>query len=436
MARLVISTVGSSGDLYPYIALGLGLRQRGHTVIFAVEEGFAPRLRAEGFEVRPLRGDVGALLGSHAREMVTGADPFASLRAIARHYLAPSLAANIALLRDLCADADALIASAGQVAASAVAELTGVRWVTVALSPTIPSAWVAPSREAGRLPGAAGRLVNRALWTLGGVGIARASDPPLNAVRAQFGLAPRHRLLGDGALSPELTAVAVSPAFFPRPPDWPASARVTGYLFWDIPSGWREPPELTDFLSGERPVVAVSSGSMGAEVGDAFADFFAASVAAIHQVGARALVIGAGAAYTEDGPETLRVNYAPFSLVYPRCAAVIHHGGAGTLAQSLRAGVPALIVPWGADQFFHGLLAERAGVGRTLPRRRYTTERARAALTALLYEPRYHQRARALASQIAREDGVGALCDAIEARLAQPASRQARVGALHEREGG
>lgn len=436
MARLVISTVGSSGDLYPYIALGLGLRQRGHAVIFAVEESFAPRLLAEGFEVRPLRGDVRALLGPYAREMVTGADPFSSLRAIARHYLAPSLAENIARLRDLCADADALIASAGQVAASAVAELTGVRWVTVALSPAIPSAWVAPSRAAGRLPGAAGRAVNRALWTLGGIGIARASDPPLNAVRARFGLPPRRRLLGDGNLSPELTAVAVSLAFFPRPPDWPASARMTGYLYWDAPSDWREPPTLADFLGGKRPVVAVSSGSMGAEVGNAFADFFAASVAAIHQVGARALVIGAGDAFTEDGPDTLRVDYAPFSLVYPRCAAVIHHGGAGTLAQSLRAGVPALIVPWGADQFYHGLLAERAGVGRTLPRKRYTAERARAALTALLHEPRYRQRAGTLASQIAREDGVAALCDAIEARLSQPASLRARIGAVHEREGG
>lgn len=420
MARVVISTAGSSGDLHPYIALGLGLRLRGHAVVFALEESFAGRLRAEGFETLPLRGDMRAQLTPYAREMVSGADAIASLRIMSQRYLAPPLRENIALLRDLCADADLLIASVGQTAASAVAELSGVRWVTVALSPTLPSAWVAPTRAAAWLPAGAQRAANRALWALGGAAIARASDPPLNAVRAAYGLPPRHRLLGDGALSPTLTAVAVSPTFFPRPPDWPASAQVTGFLYWDVPADWREPPALAEFLSGKRPVVAVSSGSMGADVGDAFAGFFAASVAAIHRAGARALVIGAGDAFSEDGPDTLRLEYAPFSLIYPRCAAVIHHGGAGTLGQSLRAGVPMLIAPWGADQFFHALLAERAGVGRTLARRRFTADRARAALTALLHEPRYRERAQALARQIAQEDGVGALCDAIETALAQP----------------
>ncbi len=428
MARLIISTMGSSGDLHPFIALGLGLRQRGHAAIFAVEDDFAPRLRAEGFEARHLSGDMRALLGPYMREMVSGADALASLRVIARYYLAPSLRGNIAALRDLCSDADALIASVSQVAASAVAELTGVRWVTVALSPTIPTGWVAPMRTVA--PGALGHLLNRAAWAFGGALVGRASDPPLNAVRATYGLPPRRRLLQDGNLSPTLTAVAVSSAFFARPPDWPASAQVTGLLFWDTPSGWREPPAMSAFLNGERPVVAVSSGSMGAEVGDAFASFFAASVAAIHQIGARALVIGAGNAFTEDRPETLRVDYAPFSLIYPRCSAVIHHGGAGTLGQSLRAGVPTLVAPWGADQFFHGALVERAGVGRMLARKAFTPERARAALTALLHEPRYRERAQALASQIAQEDGVAALCDAIETTLAQPA----QVATARERE--
>ncbi|HZC05510.1 MAG TPA: glycosyltransferase [Ktedonobacterales bacterium] len=422
MARLVITTIGSSGDLHPFIALGLALRERGHAVVFAVQEAFARHARAEGFEICLLSGDA-QTLAPHMREMLTSSNPLSSMRVISRHFLAPSLAENIELLRDLCADADMLIASTGQVAASAVAELTGVRWLTVALSPTIPSAWIAPTREAARVPGAPGRLLNRALWTVSGVAIERISDSPLNAVRARYGLPPRRRLLQDGNLSPTFTAVAVSPSFCPRPPDWPVNVHTTGFLLWDTPADWSAPPALDDFLRGERPVVAISSGSMGAETGDFFASFFAASVAAVHDAGARALVIGAGGAFAADGPETLQVDYAPFSLVYPRCAAVIHHGGAGTLAQSLRAGVPSLLVPWGFDQFFHGVLVEQAGVGLTLARKRFTTERARAALTTLLYAPPFRERARALASQIAQEDGVGTLRGAIEASLAQQPAR-------------
>ncbi|HEU0027539.1 MAG TPA: glycosyltransferase [Ktedonobacterales bacterium] len=424
MARIVVSSVGSLGDLHPFIALARGLRARGHEVTFAVERGFVERLRAEGFETAPLASDISALPAPLARQLVTGSDPFAALRVIARDYQGPSLAANIRLLRETCAGADLLIASAGQIAASAVAELTGVRWVTVALSPTIPSAYVPPSPELARLRGPLARLANGAAWRLGALAVACASDGPLNAGRAAVGLPPRKRLLQDGNLSPLLTAVAWSPACFPRPADWPAHVAVTGFLLWDEPEGWREPEALTAFLDDKTggPVVAVSSGSMGGDVGDAFAPFFRATIAAIHAAGARALVIGAGAgapwASADGDSATLSVDYAPFSRVYPRCTAVIHHGGAGTLAQSLRAGVPTLVAPWGADQFFHGALIERLGVGRVVTRRQYTIQ-ARDALVALLTQARYRERARTLAERIADEDGVARLCERVEWALTQ-----------------
>jgi rhamnosyltransferase subunit B len=429
MARIVISSVGSLGDLHPFIALGHGLRTRGHQVTFAVERGFMERLRVEGFEATPLASDISALPTSLARQLVTGDDPFASLRVIARDYQGPSLAANIRLLREACLGADMLIASAGQIAASAVAELTGVRWVTVALSPTIPSAFVPPSSELARLRGPLARLANRVAWALGGAALARASDGPLNAGRAEVDLPPRKRLLQDGNLSPLLTAVAWSPTCFPRPADWPAQVEVTGFLLWDTPGEWMESEALEAFLDDKngRPIIAVSSGSMGGDVGNAFAPFFRASVAAIHAAGARALVIGAGATTSQaaTSADTLSVEYAPFSRVYPHCAVVIHHGGAGTVAQSLRAGVPTLVVPWGADQFFHGALIERLGVGRVISRRKYP-DTARDALSALLTQKRYRLRAQELAARIAGEDGVARLCERVEWALTQPGGMHGR----------
>jgi UDP:flavonoid glycosyltransferase YjiC (YdhE family) len=201
MAHIVLSSVGSFGDLHPYIALANGLRSRGHHIAFAVEPLFEERLSAEGFDNAPLASDLRSLDPSIARTTVSGDDPFTSMRALAHDYLGPSLVANIARLREACAGADLLVASAGQVAASAVVDLTGIPWVTVALSPTIPSAVVSPVPTLPALPGASGRLVNRALWTLGGVATARISDGPLNAARAFYGLPPQAPATGRQLLA-------------------------------------------------------------------------------------------------------------------------------------------------------------------------------------------------------------------------------------------
>jgi UDP:flavonoid glycosyltransferase YjiC (YdhE family) len=209
--------------------------------------------------------------------------------------------------------------------------------------------------------------------------------------------------------------VAVSPAFFPPPADWPPRVRETGFLYWDQPGDWREPPELAAFLAGPTPVVAVSSGSMSLEMGAAFGDFYRESVTAIRASGARVLVLGApDGALAEPLPEdVVALPFAPFSRVYPRCAAVIHHGGIGTTAQALRAGTPQLVVPWAVDQFWTGAQAQRIGVGLTLQRRSYTSTRATPLLRDLLTNPLYRTRCSAIAREIAREDGVATLCDAI-----------------------
>lgn len=158
---------------------------------------------------------------------------------------------------------------------------------------------------------------------------------------------------------------------------------------------------------------------MAPAIADAFARFYRTSLAAVRRVGARALVIGAAPHILPDPlpAGALALPFAPFSHVYPRCAAVIHHGGVGTLAQGLRAGVPALIVPWGADQFFNGAQLRRIGAGRWMQRRFYTEARATRALGALLREPRYAERAQTIAARIAAEDGVATLCDALEEML-------------------
>lgn len=420
MPRIVITSYGSTGDLNPFLAIGVALRDRGHAVTFAVEESFAPAVAALGFPALRLSGDVVTDLLPHQRAMFSGGSPFASVSAIVNHYIAPHLRARVEELRAACEGADLLLSSASQMAARAVAELTGIPWISVALSPTFASRYLVPQPQVFELPAPLQHAANRIGWSIGNGALRRIVDPPINAVRAELGLPPAHDLLSYGSLSRTYSAVAVSPAFAPRPPDWPSYLHVTGFCFWDTPTNWHEPPELSALLDGSKPVVAVSAGSMAPSVRRQFTDFFTASVAAIHGLGARALVIGAE---PENLPEVagdgeiLILPFAPFSSVYPHCAAVIHHGGIGTLAQALRAGVPSLVVPWGADQFFTAGQVTRIGAGRWLRRRGYTSDKARRALGALLNDPVYRRRTRAIADQIATEDGPSAICEAVDRAL-------------------
>lgn len=417
MARIVITTLGSSGDLHPYLALALGLRARGHHVHFASEAAHGAQLAALGFAFTPLTGDPELILAPYGHQLFESGNPLASVRALFDSYIVPTLRPRIEELRPLVAEADFFVSSAQQMASHIVAELTGTPWASVPLTPLVlPSAAI----ESVTLPPLPLRqAVGRAAFTVSGLLVRRIVDDPINAVRREYGLPPLHDIIADGALSHRLTAVATSPAFVPRPDDWPVWAKMTGFLFWDTPGDWTEPEALTDFFNGTLPVVAISTGSMAAYVPHFFDRFFRVGLHVIWSAGARALVIGAPLGALPDPlPDWVcAVPYAPFSHVYPRCGAVIHHGGIGTTAQGLRAGVPQLIVPWGVDQFFHGAQVARLGAGRWMTRRAFTPNHATSALRALLTVPRYRHAAQAIATQIAGEDGVNALCDAIEAAM-------------------
>ncbi len=132
--------------------------------------------------------------------------------------------------------------------------------------------------------------------------------------------------------------------------------------------------------------------------------------------GARALVINApeNIAFAEQREEVLHLPFAPFSEVFPACSVAIHHGGIGTIAQCLRAGVPSLVVPGGVDQPFNAAQVVQRKAGVWIPRKHYTTRRAKHALQALLSTPIYRKRAREIQAQIMQEDGVATLCTEVE----------------------
>jgi len=396
MSRILITTFGTAGDLNPFVALALGLKSRGHDVTFAVEDNFRSTLIDAGFDsMHHLSEGIDPTSLVSQRQLYGSSLPFRSVWAMVSRYIVPALTEQVEHLRTAAAGMDLIIAPPEEFAASIVSELTGIPWVSVRLSPvSVPSAHVSPYPWPVRLPDPLQQVANVLQWKAGTAALRLMADRPINAIRARYGLPPRRNLLTTGNLSPYLATIAVSPAFMPVQPDWPSHLGVTGFCFWDTPSAWSPSPELPSFLDGSKPVVAVSSGSISRQAGTAFDRFYKVSIEAIRRVGGRALVIGAPPDSVPSSlpDDVLALPFAPFSAIYPRCAAAIHHGGIGTAAQVVH-----------------------SGTGRWMSRRTYTTRRAATALATLLQsDSTYLHRARTLAARITEEDGVMDLCGEID----------------------
>ncbi len=253
---------------------------------------------------------------------------------------------------------------------------------------------------------------NRLQWRIGGMLLGAIADRPINRLRQHYGLRPLHESFWLGGASHSLVCLACSPALQPPPPDWPKYVRMTGFCFWDAPAATELSADVQAFLAHPRPLVVVTAGSIGPAMQAAFLPYFQTSVSAIRSVGARAMVIGpADAQDLGAGEDLLALPAAPYSLIFPRAAAIIHHGGIGTTAQALRFGKPSLIVPWGVDQFYSAFQIAHVGAGRFLFWRSYTPQRATAALSAILMDPPYrvsrggdrgHHRCRKWAGSVVR----------------------------------
>ncbi|HEX6305016.1 MAG TPA: glycosyltransferase, partial [Anaerolineales bacterium] len=313
-------------------------------------------------------------------------------------------------------DSDALISLAVQAPfAASVAEIQNIPLINVEPTPLLPTrAFPAPGWPVQRN---LGRLHNR----LSGLAMLQVIwqwyRPFVNDFRQRFGLQPYtgssfYRILGSTPL-----LGAYSPAVIPHAPDWPNSVHITGYWLPDAPAEWRSAPELEAFLEAGGPPVYVGFGSMGGRNPERFA---ALVLEALAKSGQRGLLLtGWGGMRTLSTPDNVFVvDSAPHSWLFPRMAAVVHHGGAGTTAEGLRAGVPTVIVPFIVDQPFWGKRVKALGVGpEPMPRKNLTAVRLANAIRAAVTDAGIRQRAAALGETIRGEDGVGSAVKIIKEHL-------------------
>ncbi len=422
--EVALVTAGSRGDVEPFLALGEALAARGHRVRLLAPEGFESLFEGSPVAYRPAGPDPRRALDEAGlrRLFAAGSGGLAFVRELIRAFERAAPAFLEALDRELPGSQAVVFGSLGFWAWS-WAEAHRVPAFPALLQPLLPTrAFPAPVGPVPRLArlGALNRLSYRAAERLAWALVAR----PTNAYRRRLGLRP----YGLAGPYPELAhrgvpvLLGVSPHVVPRPRDWPARYRLTGYWF-RRPRPWRPPPGLARFLDREPRPVYLGFGSMRPpEPGRVFRRV----LEALRRVGVPAVVArGWAGAAIEPADDLYLLDEVPHSWLLPRVAAAVHHGGAGTSAAVFRAGVPGVWVPFLADQFFWAERARALGVAPApVPARRLDADRLAAALRAAL-RPEPRARARALAARLAGEDGA--------ARAAEILEKEVRLDILESR---
>src|SRR5215208_247220 len=413
--RVVITTFGSFGDLNPYLGLALGLKARGHDPAIATAEFYRPFVEAEGVGFRPVRPDV----DHHETEAVRRImKPRRTPGYLMKELLFPCLQESYEDLSEATRGADVLLTHPLTFAGPLVAEKLSIPWVSTVLAPiSFFSAHDFPALPLlPRLAVVLRRLGPGAGRALGGLAkrATRHWPEPVRRLRTELGLSPGKHPIHEGQFSPELVLAMFSRVLAEPRPDWPPNTRITGHVFYDGSGRDGLSPDLERFLaSGPAPVVFTLSTSLVGK-GPAAGSFYRESLKATRILKLRSLFV-VGKDPKNHLPVPLpegvaAVDYAPFSKLFPRAAAVVHQGGIGTIGQVLRSGRPQLVVPFAVDQPDNALRVQRLGGAEVLYPRRYAAPRVARRLDDLIGASGYARRA---------EDGVGDACDAIEELFAR-----------------
>lgn len=413
MPRIVLATIGSLGDLHPFIAIGRALVDQGAQVTLAVPEDGVAKARAAGLDaaaILPSYASICARLGMTEAEV--GARLIADTNFVIDQIIMPSLPVSTRALDEVATGADVLAGSIFALAAGIVAEKRRLPFAAVVLQPmTLFSTYDPP--EAPRFeimrhqPSTViGRGWNAALYSLVRVVLRHRLSGKVDAVRAEHGLSPsRGAPFFDHGASTVATLCCWSRSLDPLPPDAPVDARLVGFPFFDSETGSAEPvaPDLARFMdAGDMPLVF----TLGSVAVVAAGSFYDEARAAARMVGRRAIMLTGepGPARIEDG--CLSIGYAPHSAIFARAAAIVHHGGIGTTGQALRAGRPQIVVPHFGDQIDNAARLRRRGVAAIIDRRQFERSHAAQVIEDVLGDARMAEASRQAAEIIAREDGA------------------------------
>ncbi|KAF5314999.1 hypothetical protein D9619_007125 [Psilocybe cf. subviscida] len=372
--HFVCLTIGSRGDVQPYIALGLGLKKEGHNVTIVTHEEYGDWIRGFGINHRTAGGDPGALMKLSVENKASFMFSPEFFRESLTHFR-PWLDQLLIDSWEGCRDADVLLESPSAMAGVHIAEALNIPYFRTFTMPwtkttEFPHAFLSTSVESPTFNAASYVLYGNVIWA--------ATSNQINRWRRNL-LKLENTDMGHLAQSKITFIYNFSKAVVPKPLDWPDTTIVSGYWFLDNPEmSWTPPDELTAFMVKARadgkPIVYIGFGSVTVPRPNKVTN---AIVKAVLLSDVRAIVSKGWSARMQKGedkdpepvipPECFMLDRVPHDWLFPRVDAALHHGGAGTTGASLRAGIPTLIKPWFGDQYFWASRVQKLGAGLRVP---------------------------------------------------------------------
>jgi rhamnosyltransferase subunit B len=421
-SKIVLSTFGSLGDLNPYLGIALGLKSRGHAPVVATSGFYRGYVEGAGVGFHPVRPD----LSTDDRETIRRImDPKGGLEFLVRGVMLSRLRESYRDMEEALRGASLLVTHPLSFAGRVAAEKLRIPWVSTVLAPiSFLSAWdppILPDFSFLRNLRVLGPAVNRWIYARLPNLYTRKWVEPVRRLREELGLPAGKNPLFGGQHSPDLVLALFSRLFATPQKDWPDRTVVTGFVTFDRdPHGEGMEEGLDRFLeAGPPPIVFTLGSSAVFEAGN----FYRESAKAASALGKRAVLL-VGKDLSQDIPDPLpggvaAFPYAPYSEIFPRCAALVHSGGIGTVAQGMRAGKPSLAVYYGFDQPDNAARMARLGMGKAVPAKRYAADLAASLLREILENPVYADRASSAGDRVRSEDGAGTACLAIERLLGE-----------------
>lgn len=408
--QILLITLGSAGDVYPCIALGTKLQAIGHDVRLVAPPDFRDAAEAKGLAFSEAGGGARECAKSSpgARLWIdAGRNPVGFARGLVS-TIEPHLYRGAEDYWRASQDAELIIAfGLGILVALPISEGLGIPMVQSYAVPVFPTRsfpfYLAPSVNWSS------PIYNKLSYFVAVEAAWQFLRPTMNKLKRHLlGVSRPHlispyRMLLSGRY-PALCAY--SPSFVPKPPDWGDWIEVTGYWFLDQSEGWEPPIGLRHFIDSGPAPVYVGFGSMSDRsalelTGEVFR--------ALSKLGQRGvLATGWGGLVPTDLSERFAVvEHIPHEWLFPRIGVAIHHSGAGTLANAIRAGVPSVTIPFMGDQFFWAQRAYEAGVAtEPIPRSELSESRLTVSLETALSDPHLRERAQNMGRRIATEDGL------------------------------
>ena len=412
MAHFLLLPVGSHGDVHPFVGLGVGLRDRGHEVTVITAEPF------RGVSVRNGLAFVGTTSTDDYNAMADHPDlwhPSKGLRVVLdKDKKRKSLPRAFAAIRERYEPGTTVavggsLAHAGRIAHDAL----GIPFATVHLQPLACCSVADPPVAANGMDGTwlPKPLIRLAYWSAEKWITDPLAAPPVNEFRHTLGLPPVKRVITKWSPSPQ-RVLGLFPDWFGPIQDGGPNFRHAGFVMFDDANGRQTPPPLNEFLANGPPPVVFSFGSAMRNG----RPYFDAAVEACRLLKVRGVLLGKSGEQIPPTlpPNVMHADYAPFSEVFPKAACVVHHGGIGTSAQAMRAGVPQLVMPLAYDQADNGTRMKRLGVASLLFPKRFRGQAVAEQLKALTQDEKVKQSARQVGERLRETDAVTTACKAVE----------------------